>query len=114
MSFDEVVRMIAYTVIIPGATYTGAKVWNAHIMPEHLRRPVAVFLFTQSAIYTLLMVGLLLTRLYQPQPPLLWINTVFIFSQAVTVTVVALRLSRIRNALLTIAFVMATAFLLVG
>lgn len=114
MGIDEIIRTVAYTVIIPGAAYTGVKVWNAHIMPEHLRRPVAVFLFTQSAIYTLLMAGLLLTHLYRPMPPLLWLNTVFIFSQAVTVTVVALRLSRLRNALLSVAFVVVTALLLIG
>lgn len=114
MGIDEIIRTVAYTVIIPGAAYTGVKVWNAHIMPEHLRRPVAVFLFTQSAIYSLLMAGLLLTHIYHPMPPILWINTAFIFSQAVTVTVVALRLSRIRNALLSVAFVVVTALLLIG
>lgn len=114
MDIDEIIRIVAYTVIIPGAAYIGVKVWNARIMPDHLRCPVSVFLFMQSAIYTLLMTGLLLTHVYRPVPLLLWLNTMFIFSQAVTVTVVALRLFRIRHTLLFVAFMVVVALLLIG
>ena len=111
MSIDDVLRTIAYCVIIPGATYTGIRVWNAHVMPEHLRRPVAVFLFLQSAIYTLFMVGLILVRLWHPSPALLWINTVFVFSQAIIVIIVVLRLSRLRRAIVSVAFMLAALLL---
>ena len=111
MSIDDVLRTIAYIVIIPGATYTGVKVWNAHVMPEHLRRPVAVFLFLQSAIYTLFMVGLILVRLWHSVPALLWVNTAFIFSQAIVVAIVVLRLSRSRRAIVSVVFMLAALLL---
>jgi len=113
MAFDDILRTIAYTVSIPGLTYAGVRVWNAHIMPEHLRKPVAIILFLQSAIYTLFMFGLILLRPWQPVPVLLWFNTVFISTQAIIVAIVVLRLSRLRRALVSVVF-MLVALLLGG
>lgn len=98
MSADEVVRTVAYIAMMPGLSYVGVRVWNAVIMPEELRRPVAVILWLQSAIYTLLMVGLLLTRLWQqPVPGLLYLNTIFILMQAAMIVLVCVRVSRLRR-----------------
>lgn len=97
MSRDEVIRTIAYIVMMPGLSYVGVRVWNAVIMPEELRRPVAITLWLQSAIYMLLMAGLLLTRLWQPVPGLLYLNTIFILMQAAMIVLVCVRVSRLRR-----------------
>ena len=75
MSADEVVRAMSYAVMIAAFGYIGVRVWNATVMPEMLRRPVAVLLWLQGAIYALIMIGLLLLRLAHPVPALLWVNT---------------------------------------
>ena len=71
MSADEVVRAMSYAVMIAAFGYIGVRVWNATVMPEMLRRPVAVLLWLQGAIYALIMIGLLLLRLAHPVPALL-------------------------------------------
>ncbi len=82
MSADEVVRAMSYAVMIAAFGYIGVRVWNATVMPEMLRRPVAVLLWLQGAIYALIMIGLLLLRLAHPVPALLWVNTGLILAQA--------------------------------
>ena len=52
MSIDEILRTIMYVLLIPGLAYLGVRVWNAVVMPEVLRRPIAVMLWLQSGIYT--------------------------------------------------------------
>ena len=42
MSIDEILRTIMYVLLIPGLAYLGVRVWNAVVMPEVLRRPIAV------------------------------------------------------------------------
>jgi len=98
MSIDELSRSFDYIVIILLVPYVAARVWNAVVMPEELRRPVAVFLWLQAAIYTLFMAGLLLLRLWEPVPLLVWANTVFIKLQMLTVVIVALRMSKLHKA----------------
>jgi hypothetical protein len=97
---DEIIRAIGYCILIPGSAYVGVRIWNAAIMPDRLRRPVATFLWLQSAIYTLLMTGLFLSRLWHPQPALLWLNTFLIIAQACTVIIVLVRVSRIKRAVM--------------
>ena len=89
MSIDEILRTIMYVLLIPGLAYLGVRVWNAVVMPEVLRRPIAVMLWLQSGIYTLFMVGLLSLRLWQPLPVLLWVNTSLIAAQSLTIVYIA-------------------------
>lgn len=112
MAADEIIRTLAYIVIIPLAGYVGVRVWNALIMPIDLRRHVAIFLWLQSAIYTMLMVGLLLLRLWHSVPILLWLNTVFIVSQAVVLIVVVVQANRVRAARLLQALILLTTILI--
>ena len=90
MSIDEILRTIMYVLLIPGLAYLGVRVWNAVVMPEVLRRPIAVLLWLQSGIYTLFMVGLLTLRIMQrPATVLLWLNTVLIMAQALLIVYIA-------------------------
>ncbi len=82
MSIDETIRAFAYALMIASFAYIGVRVWNATVMPEMLRRPVAVLLWLQATIYALIMTGLLLLRLAHPVPWLLWVNTALIAAQA--------------------------------
>ena len=113
MSTDEILRTISYCVMIPGAAYVGIRVWNAAIMPSGIRRPVAVFLWLQSAIYSLFMIGLFLLRLWQPQQSLVWLNTFLIMTQAIMVVVVILRLSMMRKIAL-VTLILTVGFVLIG
>lgn len=97
MSVDEIMRVMAYTVLVPGTAYLGVRIWNAWVMPEELRKPIAMFLWVQASIYTLFMIGLLLTRLWHPIPFLLYINTVLIGTQAIMIVLVGFRVSRIKR-----------------
>lgn len=83
MSTDEVIRALAYALMVASFAYIGVRVWNATMMPDMLRRPVAVLLWLQAAIYALIMIGLLLLRLAHPVPALVWLNTALIMTQAV-------------------------------
>ena len=83
MSTDEVIRALAYALMVASFAYIGVRVWNAAVMPDMLRRPVAVLLWLQAAIYSLIMIGLLLLRLAHPVPALVWLNTALITTQAV-------------------------------
>lgn len=85
MSTDEIVRTTMYVFLIPGLAYLGVRVWNAAMMPEMLRRPIATILWLQSGIYTLFMVGLILLRFAHPLSGLVWLNTALIFLQALLV-----------------------------
>lgn len=114
MSIDELARTASYIVIILFVPYIGVRVWNAVVMPDELRRPVALFLWLQAAIYTLLMAGLLMLRLWHPSPVALWINTFLIMAQALTVLVVALRMSRLHAARLIQVLVLALMASLFG
>jgi hypothetical protein len=91
MSIDEILRTIMYVLLIPGLAYLGVRVWNAVVMPEVLRRPIAVMLWLQSGIYSLFMVGLLALRLWQPLPVLLWVNTAMIASQSLLIVYIGVR-----------------------
>lgn len=91
MSIDEILRTIMYVLLIPGLAYLGIRVWNAVVMPDVLRRPIAVLLWLQSGIYMLFMVGLLALRLWQLLPFLLWVNTVFIASQSLLIVYIGVR-----------------------
>ena len=109
MSHDEMLRTFLYIIIIPGSAYMGVQVWNAVIMPKGLRRPVAIFLWAQAAIYTMFMVGLFLLRLYHPIQGLVWVNTGFILIQALTIVLAIVKLLKLRRlkilpALLLLAF----------
>ena len=99
--------------MIPGAFYVGIRVWNAVIMPSGIRRPGAVFLWLQSSIYSLFMIGLFLLRLWQPVQALVWLNTFLIMTQAVMVLVVILRLSVLRK-MAIITLVISAGFILIG
>lgn len=114
MSFDEIARAISYCVIIPGAAYVGVRVWNAIVMPESLRRPVALFLWLQASIYTLFMVGLFLLRLWHPMPNLLLLNTGLIVAQALIVLYVIGRIWRLHQAMVAIVALAAVLFLAGG
>lgn len=107
MSIDEILRTASYVCMILFVPYIGVRVWNAVVMPDELRKPVAVFLWLQAAIYTLFMAGLLLLRLWEPAPLMLWVNTVFIVAQAAIVLVVAVRMSKLRKARLIQAVMLA-------
>lgn len=98
MSIDELIRTASYIVMILFVPYVGVRVWNAVVMPDALRRPVALFLWLQAGIYTLFMAGLLLLRLWQPNPLMLWFNTVLIVAQAIIVVIVAVRMSKLHRA----------------
>ena len=114
MSVDELIRTASYIVMILFIPYVGMRVWNAVVMPDELRRPVAVFLWLQAAIYTLFMAGLLLLRLWQASPLMLYVNTGFIVLQALTVLVVALRMSKLRKARLIQSVLLAFMALFLG
>lgn len=114
MSIDEILRTVAYIIMILFVPYVGVRVWNAVVMPDELRRPVAAFLWLQASIYTLLMSGLLLLRLWQPQPVLLYVNTALITAQAAIVLLVALRMSRLRRARLIQSIMLAFTALILG
>ena len=114
MSTDELIRTASYIVMILFVPYIGVRVWNAVVMPDELRRPVAVFLWLQAAIYTLFMAGLLLLRLWQASPLMLYVNTTLIAAQAVIVLVVALRMSKLRKARLIQSVMLAFMALILG
>lgn len=114
MSIDELIRTFAYVLMILFVPYIGVRVWNAVVMPDELRRPVAVFLWLQAAIYTLFMAGLILLRLWQPSPLMLWVNTLFIVAQAIVVLVVALRMSKMHAARLIQVIALAFVALFLG
>ena len=114
MSIDEIARTASYVTMILFVPYIGVRVWNAVVMPDELRRPVAMFLWLQAAIYTLLMTGLLLLRLWQPSAVLLWTNTALITLQAIVVLIVAVRMSRLRAARLIQAVVIGFVALFLG
>ena len=114
MSTDELIRTASYIVMILFVPYIGVRVWNAVVMPAELRRPVAVFLWLQASIYTLIMAGLLLLRLWQPSFVLLYVNTTLIAAQAVIVLVVALRMSKLRKARLIQSVMLAFMALFLG
>ena len=114
MSIDEIARTVSYVLMILFVPYIGVRVWNAVVMPDELRRPVALFLWLQAAIYTLFMAGLLLLRLWQPSPVMLWVNTIFIVAQAVIVLVVAVRMSKLHAARLIQAIVIGFVALFLG
>ena len=113
MSVDEILRTISYCVMIPGAFYVGVRVWNAAIMPPGIRRPVAMFLWLQSSIYALFMIGLFLLRLWQPVEALVWLNTFLIMTQAVMILVVILHLSLLRK-IAIVMLAVSTGFILLG
>ena len=114
MSIDELIRTASYIVMILFVPYVGVRVWNAVVMPDELRRPIAVFLWLQAAIYTLFMAGLLLLRLWQASPLMLYVNTVFIAAQALTVLIVAVRMSRLRAARLIQALALGFVAMFLG
>lgn len=114
MSIDELIRTASYIVMILFVPYVGVRVWNADVMPDELRRPVAVFLWLQAAIYTLFMAGLLMLRLWQPSPLALYVNTFFIVAQSVIVLVVALRMSKLHRARLIQALVIGFVAMFLG
>ena len=114
MSIDELLRTVAYIIMILFVPYVGVRVWNAVVMPDELRRPVAAFLWLQAAIYTLLMSGLLLLRLWQPQPVLIYVNTALITAQAAIVLLVALRMSRMHAARLIQVLALSISALFIG
>ena len=114
MSIDELLRTASYVVMILLVPYVAVRVWNAVVMPDELRRPVAMFLWLQASIYTLFMAGLLLLRLWEPVPLLLWVNTAFIIAQAAVVLVVALRMSRMHAARLIQVLALSISALFIG
>lgn len=115
MSIDEILRTIMYVLLIPGLAYLGVRVWNAVVMPEVLRRPIAVMLWLQSGIYTLFMVGLLSLRLWQPLPVLLWVNTSLIAAQSLMIVYIAYKVwhSKIKP-LLSLVMLLVLTILLLG
>ena len=94
MSTDEVIRALAYALMVASFAYIGVRVWNATMMPDMLRQPVAVLLWLQAAIYSLIMIGLLLLRLAHPVPALVWLNTALITTQAVVCVFVMVQVFR--------------------
>ena len=110
MSADEVVRAMSYAVMIAAFGYIGVRVWNATVMPEMLRRPVALLLWLQGAIYALIMIGLLLLRLAHPVPALLWVNTGLILTQALVCVFVMVKVFR-RHAARLLATVVVVAWM---
>lgn len=114
MSIDELARTASYILMILFVPYIGVRVWNAVVMPDELRRPVAVFLWLQAGIYTLFMAGLLLLRLWEPVPLMLWANTLFIVAQAIVVLVVAVRMARLHAARLIQAVVIGVVAMFLG
>jgi hypothetical protein len=114
MSIDEILRTVAYIIMILFVPYIGVRVWNAVVMPDELRRPVAVLLWLQAGIYTLFMTGLLLLRLWQASPFLLWVNTMLITAQAVIVLIVAMKMSKLHKARLIQSVMLAFATLIIG
>ena len=111
MSIDEVVRAIAYASMIASLGYIGVRVWNETAMSEVLRRPVAVLLWLQAGIYTLIMLGLLLLRLAHPIPGLVWLNTGLITVQAVVCVYVIVLVFRRHAARVLVALVAVTVLL---
>lgn len=109
MSIDEVIRTFSYAGLIAAIAFIGVRVWNAAMMPDLLRRPVALILWLQASIYLLIMVGLLLLRFHHVIPPLVWVNTALIFAQAVTAWYVVVKMLGRR----AIHAVMAVVFLFV-
>jgi hypothetical protein len=98
MALDALLRILFYSTLVSGASYAGVKVWNAVIMPDPLRRPIAVFLWLQSGIYTMLMISLLCTVLGCGIGSwLVWVTTTLMGAQACTVIAVAARVSRFRR-----------------
>lgn len=115
MAADEVMRSLFYSIIITCGGYLGIKVWNAVIMPEQLRKPVAMFIWLQSGIYALFMTGLFLLRLWQPSQALLWLNTALIGTQAAITLLVVFRVSRLRQARsLILAIIIVLTVLVIG
>ena len=114
MSIDELLRTASYVVMILLVPYIGVRVWNAVVMPDELRRPVAMFLWLQASIYTLFMAGLLLLRLWHSVPLLLWVNTAFIIAQAAIVLIVAVRMSRMHAARLIQVLALSISALFIG
>ena len=114
MSIDELARTASYILMILFVPYIGVRVWNAVVMPDEMRRPVAMFLWLQAGIYTLFMAGLLLLRLWEPVPLMLWANTLFIVAQAIVVLVVAVRMAKLHAARLIQAVVICIVAMFLG
>lgn len=104
-----------YVLLIPGLAYLGVRVWNAVVMPEVLRRPIAVMLWLQSGIYTLFMVGLLSLRLWHSIPVLLWVNTALIAAQSLLIVYIGYKVwhSKIKP-ILSLLMLFVLAILLLG
>ena len=109
MAIDEILRSFSYAGLIAAIAFIGVRVWDAAMMPDMLRRPVAVILWLQASIYLLIMVGLLLLRFHHAIPPLVYLNTALIFGQAVTAWYVVVKMLGRR----AIHAVMAVVFLFV-
>jgi len=114
MSIDEMSRAFDYIIIVLLVPHIGVRVWNAVVMPDELRRPVAVFLWLQAAIYAFFMIGLLLLRLWQPSETMVWMNTILIKVQMLTAVVVAIRMSKMHAARLIQVLVLALMASLFG
>lgn len=114
MGFDEVLRAMAYASMVASLAYIGVRVWNAAMMPDTLRRPVAILLWLQASIYALIMAGLLLLRLAHPIPGLLYMNTALITLQALVCVSVVVRMIRFRALRLAILFAVMVMMLMVA
>jgi len=111
MSADEIVRVISYAFAIPGLAYVAFRVWNALVMPEMLRKPVSIVIGLQSMIYLMFFVGLFLLRFSQPIPILLYVNTILIAIQAISVGFVATKVL-LKNKTFVVVSVIITVFVL--
>lgn len=97
-----VVLIFGYAVLSPGAAAMGVMVWNAVVVPRGLRRPVAVFLWLQAAIYAVLLVGSLDPLIIHLPSDLLLINAVLVFAQAMIGGMVIFQMFRLRKLLATV------------
>ena len=82
----------------PMLGYLGVRVWNATIMPQILRRPVAVFLWLQGAINSLTLFYLLMIHLFPiKQFPSLALGTILVGLQTAVLLWVIIKLTQLHR-----------------
>mgnify|MGYP001297445185 CR=1 FL=1 len=107
---ESTVLILGYAVLSPGAAAMGVMVWNAVVVPQGLRRPVALFLWLQAAIYTTLLVNSLDPLIIHLSFDLLLINAALVCAQALIGAMVIFQMFRLRK-LLTSMLTILVAFL---
>lgn len=107
MNLIETLDVISCIVLTPGLTFLGVAVWNAAIMPQQLRRPIALLMWMQAATCAAFLVGMILL-VVELESIAHWLRAVLVGAQAITVTLVIVRTLRLHRVLTAVLIVTLT------